>query len=121
MKILSIDDIKKKENILSQTNEDIISKAQEIGARQIQEYIGLANKLIEELREKETFERLVNDLLEEQIRTFMIDELLELFIKPIFKGEKPIFMKDEDYLDVRKGMYDEIIKRNKLDKNLELL
>lgn len=119
--IISIGKLKSQKSENEKAKEAIVKKAQEIGTRQINEYIEEVNSFIESIRSKETFERIVNDALDEQIKTFLIDEVLNLFVKPIFNGDKPMFMNDDDYLDIRKGMYDEIIKRNNLDGSNDLI
>lgn len=48
------------------------------------------------------------------IRSIAIDQCLDILTEPIFKGNKPPWMREEDYLAVRQEMYKSIIKKYKI-------
>lgn len=85
--------------------------AQSNGYIELQKYETLVNNFIKDVAKLAVFENIMKDVLSEQIRYFLIDEVLKSLVKPIFEGESLPFMKDEDYDEIRKNMYRSLIER----------
>lgn len=112
--VISLKNIKKEKkdtdkelNILN----DKIKIAQVNGYKEIKIYENLVTEFIDKIRELALFRKSMDDIMTNQIRFIMIDEFLELFIKPIFEGIRPVFTSEEDFELIRRDMYSNLIKR----------
>lgn len=114
--IINLKDIKKekeKNNTDEQLNmlNDEIKIAQVNGYKEIKIYENLVTEFIDKIRDLALFRKSMDDIMTTQIRFIMIDEFLELFIKPIFEGKQPVFTSEEDFELIRRDMYSSLIKR----------
>lgn len=119
--IINLKDIKKeKNNTDEQLNmlNDKIKIAQVNGYKEIKIYENLVTEFIDKIRDLALFRKSMDDIMTTQIRFIMIDEFLELFIKPIFEGKQPVFTSKEDFELIRRDMYSNLIKRY-IDNNTE--
>lgn len=112
--IINLKDIKKEKN---NTDEQLnmlngkIKIAQVNGYKEIKIYENLVTEFIDKIRDLALFRKSMDDIMTTQIRFIMIDEFLELFIKPIFEGKQPVFTSKEDFELIRRDMYSSLIKR----------
>ena len=90
---------------------DKIKIAQVNGYKEIKIYENLVTEFIDKIRDLALFRKSMDDIMTTQIRFIMIDEFLELFIKPIFEGKQPVFTSEEDFELIRRDMYSSLIKR----------
>lgn len=112
--IINLKDIKQaKDNTDEQLNilNDKIKIAQVNGYKEIKIYENLVTDFIDKIRDLALFRKSMDDIMTTQIRFIMIDEFLELFIKPIFEGKQPVFTSKEDFEVIRRDMYSSLIKR----------
>lgn len=113
-RIINLKNIKKeKDNTDQQLNilNDKIKIAQVNGYKEIKIYEKLVTEFIDKIRDLALFRKSMDDIMTNQIRFIMIDEFLELFIKPIFEGKRPVFTSEEDFELIRRDMYSSLIKR----------
>lgn len=87
-----------------------IKIAQANGYKEIKIYEELVTELIDKIMDLSLFKKSMEDIMISQIRFIMIDEFLELFIKPIFEGNRPAFTSEEEYELIRRDMYSSLIK-----------
>ena len=87
------------------------------GYAEIIRYQKLVNSFIEEVMKLAIFQKVLDDIMAQQIRYFLIDELLESFIKPIFQGDKPPFLGEEEFNGLREDMYKKLIEKYITNKN----
>lgn len=88
-----------------------INKVQEHGYKEIQEYERLLNEFIDNIKQLAIFNKVMEDVVENQIIFFLKDEILDSFVKMIFEGEQPPFLDDITYQEIRKHMYNNLANK----------
>ena len=104
--------IKEKEQKAITSDVDFaINKVQEYGYKEIQEYERLLNEFINNVKQLSVFNKVMEDVVENQIIFFLKDEILNSFVKMIFEGEQPPFLDDITYQEIRKHMYNNLANK----------
>lgn len=88
-----------------------INKVQEHGYKEIQEYERLVNEFIDNVKQLAIFNKVMEDIVENQMIFFLKDEILNSFVKMIFEGEEPPFLDDKTYQEIRKHMYNNLANK----------
>ena len=88
-----------------------INKVQEHGYKEIQEYERLVNEFIDNVKQLAVFNKVMEDIVENQMIFFLKDEILNSFVKMIFEGEEPPFLDDKTYQEIRKHMYNNLANK----------
>lgn len=113
--IIDIKNIKKveakKKEIAKTMEENIIKTVQANGYIELKQYEKLVYKFITDVSKLSAFSKIINDIMGEQIRFFLIDEILNSLVKPIFEGNRPPFMSEENFDLMREDMYANLLKR----------
>lgn len=91
------------------------------GYKEIKEYEKLIANLIQDIRKLSLFQKIMDDIMTEQIEFFFIDEFLNSMVKPIFEGNILPFIKEEDYLAMREDMYKDLVSKYILNNKAEKL
>lgn len=88
-----------------------INKVQEHGYKEIQEYERLLNEFIDNVKQLAIFDKVMKDVVENQMIFFLKDEILDSFVKMIFEGDQPPFLSTEQYKEIRKNMYNNLANK----------
>jgi hypothetical protein len=106
--------LKKTEPVANADNPEALNKlkiVQANGYKEIKEYENLANEFVKKVSSLAAFKKIFNDVMGEQVRFFLVKEILESLVKPIFEGNRPPFISEQDYLAMREDMYKDLINK----------
>lgn len=96
----------------AKTREENIKKITHVnGYIELKRYEELAHKFIDDVSKLSAFEKIVDDFVGDQLRFFLIDQILNSLVKSVFEGNRPDFMKEEDFNLMREEMYANILSR----------
>lgn len=98
-------------NTVSVDAENKLKIVQANGYKEIKEYENLVNEFVKKVTNLAVFKKVVNDVLGEQIKFFLVKEISESLAKPIFEGNRPPFMPEQNYLALREDMYKDLINK----------
>ena len=106
--------LKKTEPVTNVDNPEVLNKlkiVQANGYKEIKEYENLANEFVRKVSSLAAFKKIFNDVMGEQVKFFLVKEILESLVKPIFEGNRPPFISEQDYLAMREDMYKDLINK----------
>lgn len=113
--IINIKDIKKAEEKKKEDKktieENTLKAVQANGYMELKQYEKLVYKFINDVSDLAAFKKIINDIMAEQIRFFLIDEVLNSLVKPIFEGNRLPFMSEENFELMREDMYTNLITK----------
>lgn len=98
-------------NTVSSETENKLKIVQANGYKEIKEFENLANEFVKKVSNLAVSKKIINDVMGEQIKFFLVKEILESLIKPIFEGNRPPFIPENDYLAMREDMYRDLINK----------
>lgn len=98
-------------NTISSETENKLKIVQANGYKEIKEFESLANEFVKKASNLAVSKKIINDVMGEQIKFFLVKEILESLIKPIFEGNRPPFIPENDYLAMREDMYRDLINK----------
>ena len=98
-------------NTVSSETENKLKIVQANGYKEIKEFENLANEFVKKVSNLAVSKKIINDVMGEQIKFFLVKEILESLIKPIFEGNRPPFIPENDYLAMREAMYRDLINK----------
>lgn len=98
-------------NTISSETENKLKIVQANGYKEIKEFESLANEFVKKASNLAVSKKIINDVMGEQIKFFLVKEILESLIKPIFEGNRPPFIPENDYLAMREHMYRDLINK----------
>ena len=81
------------------------------GYLEIEQYKIEVEKFIKEVTELSLFKGVMDDILAEQIRYFLITEMLNRFVKLVFENIKPEFLEEAYFKELREEMFENLIER----------
>lgn len=113
--IIDIKSYKQDVEAKQRNNEELANEqlktAQANGYVELQQYEKLVKKFMHDVRGLSLFQKIMDDIVQEQVRFYLIDEILNSLVRPVFEGNKPPLMKATDYNEMRKDMYVNLIRR----------
>lgn len=86
------------------------------GHKEMEQYKVLVGEFLNKTKELAIFEKYMDEVMLEQLNMFLIDEILDNVIKPVFEGDRPDFIPEDVFQMSRVEMYESLRSRY-IDKN----